>query len=151
MQKLLVGIVLVGVLVGCSEPDYALIANQLEEQLEVVLAGGTENFDHIEIEEGSDAAVIRGNISSLSLGNTLGDIAERQLRKDLHIDYIIVNNDASLRERHGHPAAPDFPFGTTEEEWIEEQLALEQENDEQESIDNIRAKIDALRDQAKES
>jgi hypothetical protein len=70
---LLVGCVLVGVLlVGCGEePDYALIADQLEEQLERVLDGKNDNYDHIEIEECPLAALIRNHIAALSLKTTL--------------------------------------------------------------------------------
>lgn len=73
MRKSLVLIVIV-LFICCSSPDPVEQADALEQELETVLDGGDATFDHIDIEEGSDAAVIRGEIASLELEISLKEI-----------------------------------------------------------------------------
>lgn len=73
MRKCLM-LIVITLFICCSSPDPVEQADALEQELETVLDGGDANFDHIDIEEGSDAAVIRGEIASLELDITLREI-----------------------------------------------------------------------------
>ena len=76
-------------LLGCAQADNSVVADQLEEQLDRVLAGKDPQFDHIDIVEYSDAAVIRGKIAALRAFIVGEEIMERQREKDAEIARIV--------------------------------------------------------------
>jgi len=110
MKKVIAGVVLIGLLAGCG-PDNAHVADQLEEQLERVLDGKTDSFDHIEIEEGSDAAVIRGHIAALSLDITLLGAMDKDvlgLIKELEFTLAEELNGMTGKDKYGFMAGYMF-------------------------------------------
>jgi len=82
-------IIVMAVFCGCDQANNSVIAEQLEEQLDRVLDGKNPEFDHIDIEEYSDAAVIRGRIAPLRTDLILDEMAERQREHDAEIDRIL--------------------------------------------------------------
>jgi hypothetical protein len=122
-------------LLGCGGPDPAEQADQLERELETVLDGGEAGFGHIEIEEGSEAAVIRGLIASLELKVQLAEAGGLEGPMDsAEADYTV----AALVEGQSIP---------DKDVWIEERYQEYAQEEIEDEADDIRVRIIRLRDE----